>query len=79
MKLKNPLREGQLINSVSEPLQPTCWKKIGPVPPPNGAGEPNAAASAVQEGEGRGEKGMQGRGIREKREMCSHIVIHMFI
>ena len=39
MKLKNPLLEGQLISSVSEPLQPTRWKKIGPVPSPNGAGE----------------------------------------
>ena len=59
MKLKYPLRKGQLINSVSEPLQLTSWKKIGPVPSPNGAGEPNAAASAVQEGEGRGREGRE--------------------
>ena len=76
MKLKNPLLEGQLISSVSEPLQPTRWKKIGPVPSPNGAGEPNAAASAVQGGEERGgeESGRggewrrgEGRRIKEGR------------
>ena len=65
-KLKNPPSlAGQLISSVSDPLQFTTWKNIEPVPGPNEGGDPPIPTASVIEERGR-EGGRERRKVGER-------------